>query len=65
MRRSSSLGVLLGSATWWVVLTTVVGDAAARVTPAWIRRINLVSGVDHRGVRDRLDRVAVHVPAPR
>ena len=39
------LGVLLGSATWWVVLTTVVGAARPRVTPAWIHRINLVSGI--------------------
>ena len=38
------LGVLLGSTTWWVVLTTVVGTLRARVTPAWIHRINLVSG---------------------
>ena len=38
------LGVLLGSTTWWVVLTTIVGTLRARVTPAWIRRINLVSG---------------------
>ena len=39
------LGVLLGSTTWWIVLTTVVGTMRARVTPLWIRRINLVSGV--------------------
>ena len=38
------LGVLLGSTAWWVVLTTVVGTLRARVTPAWIHRINLVSG---------------------
>ena len=38
------LGVLLGSTTWWVVLTTVVGTLRTRVTPAWIHRINLVSG---------------------
>jgi threonine/homoserine/homoserine lactone efflux protein len=38
------IGVLLGSTTWWVVLTTVVGTLRARVTPAWIHRINLVSG---------------------
>ena len=38
------LGVLLGSTTWWIVLTTLVGTLRARVTPAWIHRINLVSG---------------------
>ena len=39
------LGVLLGSTTWWIVLTTVVGAMRTRVTPAWIQRINVVSGV--------------------
>ena len=39
------LGVLLGSTTWWIVLTTVVGALRTRVTPTWIHRINLVSGV--------------------
>jgi threonine/homoserine/homoserine lactone efflux protein len=39
------LGVLLGSTTWWVVLTTAVATLRRRVTPAWIQRINLVSGV--------------------
>jgi len=39
------VGVLLGSTTWWVVLTTLVGTLRSRVTPAWIHRINLVSGV--------------------
>ena len=39
------LGVLLGSTTWWAVLTTIVGRLRARVTPAWLRRINVVSGV--------------------
>jgi threonine/homoserine/homoserine lactone efflux protein len=40
-----TLGVLLGSTTWWIVLTTVVGALRTRVTPTWIHRINLVSGV--------------------
>jgi threonine/homoserine/homoserine lactone efflux protein len=39
------LGVLLGSTTWWVALTTVVGALRSRVTPVWIHRINLGSGV--------------------
>lgn len=39
------LGVLLGSTAWWVVLTTVIGTLRTRVTPLWIHRINIVSGV--------------------
>jgi threonine/homoserine/homoserine lactone efflux protein len=39
------LGVLLGSTSWWVVLTTVVGALRGRLTPAWIHRINLGSGL--------------------
>ena len=38
-------GVLLGSTTWWIALTTVVGAMRGRVTTAWIRRINVASGV--------------------
>jgi len=39
------LGVLLGSTTWWIVLTTAVAFLRRRVTPAWIHRINVASGV--------------------
>ena len=39
------LGVLLGSTAWWVALTTIIGTLRTRVTPVWIHRINLVSGV--------------------
>jgi threonine/homoserine/homoserine lactone efflux protein len=39
------LGVLLGSTTWWVVLTTIVGTLRTRVTAAWIHRINIGSGL--------------------
>ena len=39
------LGVLLGSTTWWIVLTTTVGAARTRLTTRGIHRINLVSGV--------------------
>ncbi len=39
------LGVLLGSTTWWIVLTTVIGTLRTRITPLSIHRINLVSGV--------------------
>jgi threonine/homoserine/homoserine lactone efflux protein len=38
-------GVLLGSATWWVVLTTAIGTFRTRITPRWIHRVNVVSGV--------------------
>ena len=40
-----TLGVFLGSGAWWVLLTTVVGALRARVTPRWLRVINIVSGV--------------------
>jgi threonine/homoserine/homoserine lactone efflux protein len=39
------LGVLLGSSTWWLVLTTAVAALRSRLTPRWIHRINLGSGV--------------------
>ena len=39
------LGVLLGSATWWVVLTTVVSLVRTRLTPVWTHRINVASGL--------------------
>jgi threonine/homoserine/homoserine lactone efflux protein len=39
-----TLGVLLGSGAWWLLLTTVVSVARKRVTTKWIRRINLASG---------------------
>ena len=40
-----TLGVLLGSGAWWVLLTSVVSVLRGRVTTSWIRRINLASGV--------------------
>ena len=40
-----TLGVLLGSGTWWVLLTSIVAAMRARVTPTGIRRINVGSGV--------------------
>ena len=40
-----TLGVFLGSAAWWVVLTTTVGALRSRVTPRWLRAINVVSGL--------------------
>ena len=42
---SITLGVLLGSVAWWVALTSLVSALRARVTPTWIRRINIASGV--------------------
>ena len=39
------LGVLLGSTTWWVVLTTAIGAMRTRITPVWIHRINVASGL--------------------
>ncbi|MEX2183478.1 MAG: LysE family transporter [Chloroflexota bacterium] len=38
-------GVFLGSAVWWVVLITLVGALRSRVTPTWLRRINVASGL--------------------
>jgi threonine/homoserine/homoserine lactone efflux protein len=40
-----TIGVLLGSTAWWVVLTSVVSIVRTRVTTVWIRRINVASGV--------------------
>jgi threonine/homoserine/homoserine lactone efflux protein len=40
-----TLGVLLGSGAWWVLLTTITSALRSRVTTAWIRRINVASGV--------------------
>jgi hypothetical protein len=39
------LGVLLGSTTWWAVLTTIVGRSRTRITPRCLHRINVASGV--------------------
>jgi threonine/homoserine/homoserine lactone efflux protein len=39
-----TLGVLLGSGAWWIVLTTAVSLLRSRLTTTWIRRINVASG---------------------
>jgi putative LysE/RhtB family amino acid efflux pump len=39
------LGVLLGSAAWWVVLATVGALLRTRVTPAVVRGITVLSGL--------------------
>jgi threonine/homoserine/homoserine lactone efflux protein len=40
-----TLGVFAGSALWWVVLTTVIAAFRTRITPRWLRRVNIVSGL--------------------
>jgi threonine/homoserine/homoserine lactone efflux protein len=40
-----TLGVLAGSAAWWLVLTSAVAALRTRITPALLRAINYVSGV--------------------
>jgi threonine/homoserine/homoserine lactone efflux protein len=40
-----TLGVFLGSCAWWLLLTSLVGALRSRVTTAWIRRINIASGL--------------------
>jgi threonine/homoserine/homoserine lactone efflux protein len=40
-----TLGVALGSGTWWVVLTSVASVLRTRITTTWVRRINVASGV--------------------
>ena len=40
-----TLGVLAGSAAWWVVLVTVVGTVRSRLTTSGLRRVNVVSGL--------------------
>ena len=37
------LGVLLGSALWWLMLSSTVGRLRERFDAAWRRRVNLVS----------------------
>ncbi len=38
------LGVFAGSALWWLILSGGVGLLRSRVTPAWLRGINRLSG---------------------
>ena len=51
------LGVLLGSTTWWIVLTTAVATLRGRITPRVAAADQSRLGRDHRGVRDRGDRL--------
>jgi threonine/homoserine/homoserine lactone efflux protein len=38
-------GVFLGSATWWLTLSGLVGLLRERFTPAWMRWVNRISGL--------------------
>jgi threonine/homoserine/homoserine lactone efflux protein len=38
------LGVFAGSALWWFILSAGVGLVRSRMTPAWMRAVNRVSG---------------------
>jgi threonine/homoserine/homoserine lactone efflux protein len=40
-----TLGVLCGSASWWVILTWVVSALRTRVTVRWLTWVNRISGV--------------------
>lgn len=40
-----TLGVFLGSAAWWVALIVAVGALRSRITPTWLRRMNVASGL--------------------
>lgn len=40
-----TLGVFAGSGAWWVVLVGAVGALRTRITPTWLRRVNVASGV--------------------
>lgn len=40
-----TLGVFLGSSAWWVLLVGAVGALRSRLTPSWMRRINVGSGL--------------------
>jgi threonine/homoserine/homoserine lactone efflux protein len=40
-----TVGVFVGSAAWWVVLTTAIGALHTRITLRWLRAINVGSGL--------------------
>ena len=40
-----TLGVFLGSTSWWIVLTGIVGALHTRITRRWLRAINIGSGL--------------------
>lgn len=40
-----TVGVIVGSTAWWVLLTSIVSAVRTRITPTWIRRVNVASGL--------------------
>jgi|SRR5664279_6525084 len=40
-----TLGVFAGSAGWWVILSSAVAALRSRITPGWLRTVNLASGL--------------------
>ena len=40
-----TLGVFAGSTAWWIVLTSAIAVLRSRVTPRWLRTVNIVSGI--------------------
>jgi len=39
------IGVFLGSAAWWLLLAGLIARLRGRVTPRWLRRVNVGSGL--------------------
>ncbi len=39
------LGVFVGSAAWWLLLASLIARLRRRVTPRWLRRVNVASGL--------------------
>jgi len=39
------LGVFVGSASWWLLLAGLIARLRGRVTPRWLRRVNVASGL--------------------
>jgi threonine/homoserine/homoserine lactone efflux protein len=40
-----TLGVVLGSAVWWLFLSFATAHFRSRITPVWMRNVNRLSGV--------------------
>jgi threonine/homoserine/homoserine lactone efflux protein len=40
-----TMGVFLGSASWWIVLTLIVGFLRGRFDVRWLRAVNMISGL--------------------
>jgi threonine/homoserine/homoserine lactone efflux protein len=39
------VGVFVGSAAWWLLLASLIARLRSRVTPRWLRRVNVASGL--------------------